>query len=60
MICIELESERTEDSLSTNDHYVEEQFTDPVWCCTYTTSPQTLRMALRQMMVSNTRYGEFW
>ena len=34
VLWIELESDRTEDSLSTNDHYVEEQFTNPVWCYT--------------------------
>ena len=31
MLWIELESDRT-DSLTTVDHFVEEQFTDPVWC----------------------------
>ena len=31
MLWIELESDGT-DSLTTVDHFVEEQFTDPVWC----------------------------
>ena len=34
MLQIQLESERIEDFLSTDDHYMEENFTDPVWCYT--------------------------
>ena len=34
MVWIELESDRTNDSLATDDHYMEEQLTDPVWCDT--------------------------
>ena len=34
MLWIELESDRTNDSLTTDDHFMEEQLTDPVWCYT--------------------------
>ena len=34
-------SDRTEDSLSTDDRYVEKQFTDPVWCYSDDTTTDT-------------------
>ena len=34
MLWIELESDRTKDSLNTDGHYAEGQLTDPVWCYT--------------------------
>ena len=36
MLWIELESDRTKDSLNTDVHYAEGQLTDPVCCYLYT------------------------